>query len=173
MGFATDNLNTSSDAWQFRGGVFGIYKRNENLSWTFGALSTGRDDLPVIPAIGAVWLPASNVRFDLTFPKPRVNFLIGGNESRQQWVYFGGGINGNTWGYERAGMVDDRLTYKDVRLVAGWESRPTTSARTPFAIGRTIQAEIGYVFSREFEFESETRVEELDDSFVAGLSTKF
>lgn len=173
VGFATDNSNTSSDAWQFRGGVFGIYNRNENISWTFGALATGRDDLPVIPAVGAIWLPNPSVRFDLTFPKPRVNFLIGGNEQRQQWVYLGGSINGTTWGYQRSEILDDRLTYKNLRIVAGWESRSGTSAKMPFAIGKTIQAEIGYVFSRKFEFEAETRVEELDDSFVVGLSTKF
>ena len=173
IGFATDGSNTSSDAWQFRGGAFGIYKRSENLSWTFGALATGRDDLPVIPAVGAVWMPNPNLRYDLTFPKPRVNFLLGEKGARQQWAYLGGGINGSTWGYEQSGSVDDRLTYKDVRIVVGVESRPTSSARMPFAIGRTFQAEIGYVFAREFEFEDETRFEELDDSFMVALTTKF
>ena len=37
----------------------------------------------------------------------------------------------------------------------------------------SIRAEIGYVFSREFEFEDEVRIEELGDSFVFGVSTKF
>jgi hypothetical protein len=173
IGFATDGLNTSRDAWQFRGGVFGIYKRNERLSWTFGALATGRDDLPVIPAVGAVWMPNPNLRYDLTFPKPRVNFLIRKNGPRQHWAYLGGGINGNTWGYQQSAVLDDRLTYKDVRVVAGWESRPTSSSTTPFARGRTFQAEIGYVFARTFEFEDESRSEALDDSLMVSISAKF
>ncbi len=173
IGLATDNQNTSSDAWQFRGGVFGIYKRNECLSWTFGALATGRDDLPVIPAIGAVWMPHPAIRYDLTFPKPRVNFLLFDDDSRQHWAYFGGGINGSTWGFQQTGLINDRLTYKDWRIVVGWESRPASSARMPFALGKTIQMEVGYVFSREFEFENETRVESLADSFMIGVSTRY
>ena len=96
-----------------------------------------------------------------------------GNGSRQQWAYLGGGINGSTWAYEQTSGVNDRLTYNDLRIVLGWESRPAASARTPFALGKTIRAEIGYVFSREFEFEDEVRIEELGDSFVFGVSTKF
>ena len=173
VGFATDHLNTSSDAWQFRGGVFGIYKRNECLSWTFGALATGRDDLPVIPAIGAVWMQTQNIRYDFAFPNPRVNFLIWDDGVRQQWAYMGCGINGTTWAYERVATLDDRLTYKDWRIVFGWESRPSGNSNLPFAIGKSIQAEIGYVFSREFEFEEETRVEPLNDSFMIRTSTRF
>lgn len=173
VGLATDNENTSSDAWQFRGGVFGIYQRNETLSWTLGALATGRDDLPVIPAVGAVWQPNEHTRFDFLFPQPKVNFLLTEDGARQHWGYLGFGINGNTWAYERAGMVDDRLTYKDLRVVLGWESRPKASAGMPFALGRTLRLELGYVFSREFEFERETRVEDLGDGLVMGFSTKF
>lgn len=173
VGFATDNQNTSSDAWQFRGGVFAIYERCEQLKWTFGALATGRDDLPVIPAIGAVWQPNQCTRIDLLFPQPKINRLISTNGSRQQWAFLGAGINGTTWAYEQPGGVNDRLTYKDLRAVLGWESRPTASAGMPFAFGKTMRVELGYVFSRELEFEYETRVEDLDDGFMIGFSAKY
>ncbi len=173
VGFATDNQNTSSDAWQFRGGAFAMYRRSPELTWTFGALATGRDDLPVIPAIGAVWQPIPETRWDFLFPQPKVNFLLQDTGTRQRWAYLGFGINGNTWAYEQATGVDDRLTYKDLRAVVGWESRPKASAGMPFALGRTLRMELGYVFSREFEFERETRVEPLGDGLVAGISAKF
>ncbi len=173
VGFATDNQNTSSDAWQFRGGVFAIYERSERLKWTLGAFATGRDDLPVIPAVGAVWQPNPCIRFDLLFPQPKVNCLISDDGSRQQWAFFGAGINGTTWAYEQPGMIDDRLTYKDLRIVIGWESRPSASAGMPFALGKTMRVELGYAFSRELEFENETRVEDLDDGLMLGISTKF
>lgn len=173
VGMATDNQNTSSDAWQFRGGAFAIYERSEQWKWTFGALATGRDDLPVIPAIGAVWQPNPFTRVDLLFPQPKINLLLSDDGARQQWAYFGFGINGTTWAYEQPGMIDDRLTYNDRRVVVGWESRPSASGGMPFAMGKTIKAEIGYAFSREFEFENETRVETLGDSVLFGISTKF
>ncbi len=173
VGLATDNENNSSDGWQFRGGVFAMLKRSEQLTWTFGGVATGRDDLPVIPAVGAVWMPNPCTRVDLLFPQPRINRLIIDDGSRQQWAYFGFGINGKTWGYEQPGMIDDRLTYKDVRMVVGWEARPAASAGLPFAIGRTTKLELGYVFSREFKFENETRVEALSDGLMLGVTTKF
>ena len=173
VAMATDNQNTSSDAWQFRGGVFAMYKRDEQLTWTFGALAMGRDDLPVIPAIGAVWQPNPSTRVDLLFPQPKINRLVWDDGSRQQWAYIGFGINGNTWAYERTTLGDDRLTYKDLRMVIGWEMRPSASAGMPYATGRVIRAEVGYAFSREFEFESETRVEDLGDGLMLGFSTRF
>jgi hypothetical protein len=48
--FASDLHNTSSDAWQIRGGLFALYRPNELWNFAFGALATGRDDIPVIPA---------------------------------------------------------------------------------------------------------------------------
>lgn len=173
VGFATDNKNTSSDAWQFRGGVFAMYERRSHLKWTFGALATGRDDLPVIPAVGAVWMPSQCVRVDLLFPQPKVNRLVSDDGSRQQWVYFGAGINGTTWAYEQLNGSDDRITYKDLRAVIGWESRPSASAGMPFAFGKTMRLEAGYVFSRELEYEYETRVKDLDDGLMLGVSAKY
>ncbi len=170
---ATDNENRSSDAWQFRGGVLGIYDGSEHWKWTVGAIATGRDDLPVIPAVGVIWQPRPEWRIDLNFPRPTFNVLIADTGSRQQWVFAGGGINGKTWAYERSATVDDRITYRDLRIVAGWESRPTAAAGMPFAFGKTIRAEIGYAFAREFEFLSDTRVQELGDSWMTGITTRF
>ena len=170
---ATDNQNGSSDAWRFRGGAFAIYQRCEKWKWTLGAVATGRDDLPVLPAVGLIWQPSPALQFDVTFPRPRVNYLVADHGSRQHWAYLGAAINGTTWGYETSGRIDDRLTYRDWRLVAGWETRPASDSPLARGFGKTIQAEIGYAFAREFEFENDTRVEALDDGFLMGITTRF
>ena len=172
--FATDNRNTSSDAWRFTGGVFAIYKKSPQLSWTFGALALGRSDLPVVPAIGAVWLPNPTTRIDFILPNPKANFLLSDNGQRQQWAYVGVGLNGNTWAIEDSNtFVDDTLTYSDVRLVAGWELRPSAPANAPYVPGRKYIAEIGYAFSRDLEFENESTEVSLEDAFTFRLSTQF
>ena len=173
VNFATDNENTSSDSWRFTGGVFAIHQKSPTLSWTFGALALGRSDLPVVPAIGAVWLPRPGTRVDLILPNPKVNFLIADNGQRQQWAFLGGGLNGNTWGYERPGFGDDTLTYSDLRIVAGWESRPSAPANAPYVPGRKFSAEFGYAFSRDLEFEREALEISLDDAIVFRVSTKY
>lgn len=173
MDFATDNENTSSDAWRFTGGVFAIYKKSPQLSWTFGAIALGRSDLPVVPAVGAVWLPQPGTRVDLILPNPKVNFLLSDDGQRQQWAYLGAGLNGNTWGYERPGFGDDTLTYSDVRCVVGWESRPSAPTNAPYVPGRKYGVEFGYAFSRDLEFEDEAIEISLDNAFTVRLSTRY
>ena len=158
---------------QFRGGVFAIWKQNQQWQWTFGAIALGRSDLPVIPAVGAVYQPNPTTRFDLILPKPKVNFLLADDGQRQQWAYFGGGLNGSTWGYERSDLVNDTLTYGDLRIVGGWESRPSAPPGTPFVIGRKFGFEIGYAFSRDLEFEVGEVEIGLEDAFLFQVSTSY
>ncbi len=171
--FATDHQNTSSDAWQFRGGAFGIYERSPQWKWTIGAIALGRSDLPVLPAVGAIWQPTARTRFDLTLPTLKSNYLLFDDGQRQQWMYLGVGLSGTTWGYEQPDGTDDQLSYGDWRVLAGWESRPTPPPGKPFAIGRKKTVSIGYAFSRDLEFENETVEAPLANTFLIRVSTSY
>jgi hypothetical protein len=171
--FATDGSNDSSDAWRFRGGGFAIYRRNSEWTWTFGVLALGRNDIPVVPAVGLIHQPSPGLRFDLIMPNPRISFLLVDRGPRQQWGYIGAGLNGSTWGIERVDGVDDQLTFGDFRAVLGWESTPTPEPGMPFTRGQKIGAEIGYVFSRDFEFENENRKVRLGDTLMFRVSMSF
>lgn len=173
IGHATDNENRTSDAWQFRGGMFAIFKYNEQWSWTFGALATGRQDLPVIPAVGAVWNQSDILRVDFTFPKPKINWLLIDTGTREHWSYVGAGFGGRTWAYQKSDGTNDLLTYSDWRFVLGWESRPSGSGRMPYAAGQVFNVELGYVFSRDLEFDRETTETPLDDVIMLSISSKF
>ena len=171
--FATDHDNTSSDSWQFRGGAFGIYKRSPQWSWTIGAIALGRSDLPVLPAVGAIWQPTMRNRFDLTLPTMKYNYLLSDDGHRQQWTYVGIGLSGTTWGYEQIDGTNDQLSYGDWRVLAGWKSRPTPPPGKPFAIGRKNAVSIGYAFSRDLEFENETVEVPLSSTFLIRVSTSY
>ncbi len=173
MDYATDNENTSSDSWRFNGGIFAIYQKNQQLSWTFGAIALGRSDIPVVPALGAVWLPQPGTRVDLILPNPKVNFLLADDGQRQQWAYLGADINGNTWGYERPTLGDDTLTYSDVRVVVGWQSRPSAPTNRPYVPGRKFNVEAGYAFSRDLEFEDESVEVPLENALMIRISTRY
>lgn len=170
---ATDGKNNSSDAWQFRGGAFAVYRPNPDWSWIVGALVLGRNDIPAVPAVGVIWQPNAALRFDLTLPKPRIAFRLMDNGPRQQWGYIGGGFNGGTWAYERVGGFDDQLTYRDWRLLLGWESTPALERGMPFTRGRKLGVELAYVFARQFEFETARSDIKLDDTFMLRVSGSF
>ncbi len=164
--FASDGRNTTSDALQFRGGAFAMYRPNDRWAWIFGAIALGRNDLPVVPAVGVIWQPNPQLRFDLTLPRPRVAFLVADQGLRQQWGYVGGGFTGGTWAYERTGGATDQLSYGDWRVVVGWESTPTPEPGMPFTRGRKIGVETGYVFGRDLEFDSGAAAIQLDDTWM-------
>ena len=171
--FASDNENRSSDSWQFRGGAFGFRKINPRWQIALGAIALGREDLPVVPAIGAIWTPNSRVRYDLILPNPKANYLIADNGVRQQWLYLGGGFNGTTWGYQSATLGNDQLTYGDLRLVGGWRSTPWAAPGVSFVRGRKYSVEFGYSFSRDLEFNREQTKINLDDAFLFRIETTY
>lgn len=173
VAMATDHFNRSSDAWQFRGGVFGIYQASEQWQWTVGAIALGRDDLPAVPALGAIWTPSPAIRWDLIPPDPKFNWMFSETASRQNWLYLGGGFDGTTWGYRTLGGENDRLTYGDLRLVAGWQSTPRGEPGVPYVRGRKYNVEIGYVFSRDLEFNQEQTEISLDDAWLIRLETRY
>jgi hypothetical protein len=150
--FASDLNNTGSDAWQFRGGLFATYEWTKELQLLVGAFASGRDDLPVLPAAGAIWTPNPFWRVDLTMPRPRIAYLLAYDGRRQHWIYLGGGISGGTWAFVQDG-VDDRLTYREWRVTAGWEAVPPGEAARMPGNGLKWEAEVGYVFGRQFEFD--------------------
>lgn len=170
---ATDNRNRSSDAWQFRGSVFGVYKANEKWQWSVGAIALGRDDLPVVPGVGAIWTPNDRTRWDLIPPNPKVNFLIHQTDARQHWAYLGFGFRGTTWGYRTKLDLNDRLTYGDLRVITGWQIRPQAAPDAPFVRGRKYDLQLGYVFSRDLEWNHETIKMSLDDAWMIRFQTRY
>lgn len=173
MDFATDGENISGDAWQFRGGAFAIYESSPQWTWSFGAIALGREDLPVVPAVGAIWTPSESIRCDILLPRPKINYLISDDGVRQHWTYIGIGLEGNTWGYERTDGSDDQLSYGDWRATIGWESRPSAPVNAPFVLGRKYSAEFGYVFSRDLEFDDRNQEISLDDAVMFRISTRW
>ena len=170
---ATDTKNNSSDAWQFRGGAFAMYRPNTRWTWLFGVLALGRNDIPVVPAVGAIYQPHPGMRFDLTFPRPRAAMLLVDRGPRQQWGYIGMGLGGGTWAYERTSGLDDQITLRDWRAVIGWESIPTPAPGMPFTRGHKLGFEVGYLFGRDFEFESDDTSISLGNTMMARLTARW
>ena len=103
---------------------------------------------------------------------PRVLLLLVDTGKRQHWGYFGGGISGGTWAYDRTSGLGDRLNYREWRLVLGWESMPPQPPGTFRPSRNRLNAEVGYVFGRKFEFESASPDISIDDALLlrAGIS---
>lgn len=171
--FASDWQDRSSDAWRFRGGGFAVWTRSERWQLMFGAVATGREDIPVLPAAGAIWRPRPDWVVEIMMPRPRVARMIADRGDRQHWLYAGGGLDGGTWAYQRASGADELLTYREWRLVLGWEAKPPQVFGGPPTGGMQFNAEIGYVLGRTFEFDSPAPSIKPDNALLLRAGMKF
>jgi len=117
----------------------------DKLSMTGGAIYTGRQDFPMLPMMGLLWIPSPLWKLDIQFPSPRISRrLMKDGANSETWGYLAGVFGGNTWAVRRANGTDDQLTLRDLRLVLGVEHLLTEN--------RGVFVETGWVFSRSMEY---------------------
>lgn len=171
--FASDMHNRGGDAWRVRAGGFALFQPNERWSFAFGALATGRDDLPVIPAVGLVYQPSPSLRINLMMPEPRIEWLYAEAGERQTWLYLGAGIGGDTWGVTRQTGAEDRLSLREFKLTVGLESRNRRPPGSFVPTGNVWTVEAGVVLGRRFEFERDAQEVKLDDALMIRTAMRF
>ncbi len=154
------DFTTDNDAFR----VFGLVLLTREcipdyLSVSFGAVSLGRADLPVLPALGLTWTPSPQTRLDLRFPESRLSTRIAKDGANSEtWCYLSGGLGGNTWAVTRATGETDVLSIRDWRLTLGVEHIVDG--------GGGWFAEVGYAFSRRIEFDSDEEEQDLSDGIL-------
>ncbi|WP_145091069.1 hypothetical protein [Rosistilla carotiformis] len=142
------DFETEDHSWRLSG--FGLIAWEwipEVLTVSFGAAYLGRDDLPVLPAVGLDWRPNSDWRLELMFPRPRLLHRIAKNGPLSEtWGYASIAPGGNTFNVRRRDGRDDELTLGDIRTMFGVEQIRDG--------GRGWFAELGIAFARSIEYES-------------------
>lgn len=158
--YADDHSFSDSDAVRVTGRALGIYELSNTWKGVVGVVYLNRAGLSVVPAAGLMY-DRGDFKVDLIFPRPRVAWLLPGSTHTagdQRWFYLMGEIGGNIWAVRRATAAADTLSYGDARIVVGWERK---------VIGGISQSwELGYVFNRELEYDSEGFESELDDTLM-------
>jgi len=137
----------------------------QTLSISGGVVYTGREDFPVLPAMGLLWTPSPEWKFDAQFPSPRISHRLAKNGDKSEtWAYLCGVFGGNTWAVTRTGGATDELTISDLRLVAGLEFAQCEN--------RGFYVEAGYVFNRSMEYTNNPMERDLDAAMMmrAGVS---
>ena len=121
-----------------------LYRRVSSYwQWLLGVDYLDRDDVSLLPVMGALWTPNADWRVEAVFPKPLVAYRL----AAARWVYLASEMGGGTWGIERVGGAGDMFTYRDFRLVTGLQ----------LALGqRSVFVELGWVFGRHLKYRSGT-----------------
>lgn len=165
----SDFKKSSPDAFRVTGQAFAIYESSPATKWIVGVVYLNRKDIKIVPAVGLIYEPNPDIKYEAVLPRPRISWRLPGNTMGSEvsrWAYIGGEFGGGVWSIQRpATSTPDLLDYNEFRLLVGIEKKAGLGA-----ISHRIEA--GYVFGRELEFESGTPDVQLDDSlFVrAGLT---
>lgn len=138
----------------------------QKLSMTGGAIYTGRQDFPVLPAMGLFWTPSPVWKLDIQFPSPRLSRrLLKDGDQSETWAYLSGVFGGNTWAVKRAGGLDDQLTLRDLRLVLGVEHLLREN--------RGVFVETGWVFDRSLAYENTPGEIDFGDAILLRAGIQF
>jgi hypothetical protein len=161
------DFTTSEGAFRIFGlGLLAWQWIPDELELSFGVVSLGRDDIPVLPAIGLVWTPTPQWRFDVVFPRPRIAYRLAKAGARSEtWLYLSSALGGNTWAVSRTSGAVDELSLRDFRVLLGLEQIRSG--------GKGYFVEAGWVFARELEYERENVSLEFDDCATVRAGVTF
>ena len=165
-GFMTD-YNTSSSGFRVSGVALASYDVvPEMLTMLAGVVYVDRNDFNWIPAFGLTWIPSADLRFELTFPKPKIARRINHVPFQlEDWIYLSAMFGGGTWSVLRTSGLDDELTLRDFRVSVGVERIRDG--------GTGINVELGYLFGRRLEYEVTGTKLGFNDSFVLEAGWSF
>jgi hypothetical protein len=155
---ATDFYNNSGDQFRLTAGGLATYQFDPVTKLVAGLTYLDRPDLNFLPIAGLRWDVTENLQVDMLVPRPRIAWRCDHKDDGDAWLYACGEVGGGSWAIQRSNNVDDRMGYKDLRLLVGMESTWLNGDR------RVLEA--GYVFDRKLSFERGPGTQNLGGTFV-------
>lgn len=156
IGVYSDFEDSAREGVRPLGHAVGSFHRSDLWDWVLGVDYVNRDDFKILPVMGFSWhnQTASPWRFDMVFPRPRIQYSL----SNTNRLYMAGLLGGGTWDIEMPKEINDVMTYRDYRLLFGHEQI------TPG--GNIAATEIGLVFGRQVEMRHSLPQVQFDDAFI-------
>lgn len=151
---SSDFEGSARDGIRYPSHAVGYLRLSQAVDLAFGVDYIDREDVGILPVGGLVLRPNGQLLIQAVFPRPRLDISL----SPTQRLYISGDLGGGQWAIEREqALVDDLLTYSDLRLAIGTE---TTNG--PGVSGM----ELAWVFHRKIEFSSGVGNLDLDDTLM-------
>jgi hypothetical protein len=163
VGAFSDFEGSARQGIRYPGHAVGYYRWLPGCELAFGIDYLDRDDIMMLPVVGLILTPRDDLRLELVFPRPSIEWRISPKSS----VYVMGELGGGIWAIERVpAAVDDVATYRDLKLLFGFSSRDDDD-------GSVGGIEIGYVFGRELSYRSGIGNYSLGDAILIRSTTRY
>lgn len=142
VGAFSDFEGSAREGIRFPSHGVGFLRLNPACDLVFGVDYVSRDDIKLLPVIGLVLKPRDDLRIDLVFPRPCLEWQYSAKSS----LYLAGELGGGSWAIERMPAANDVVTYRDYRLLLGLSSRDDEGGQSAI--------EFGYIFGRDISYRS-------------------
>lgn len=162
VGIYSDLKKVNADTLRYTGRGLAVVNFSPSFQLKFGVWYLDRVRIKLLPAGGIVWMPSSDIRFDILFPNPGMAFRLGTTGNTEWWLYARGEYGGGSWTMEDPiaalpAYNVEQVDYNDIRVGVGLEFRRFT--------GPTGLVEVGWATRRELRFRFDGSRAELDDTF--------
>jgi hypothetical protein len=142
IGAFSDFEGSAREGIRFPSHGVGFVRLSPTVDFVLGVDYLSRDDVKLLPVAGLILKPRDDLRLDLVFPRPCIEWQFSPDSS----LYLAGELGGGTWAIERTPDANDVVTYRDYRLLLGVSSRKDD--------GHQSALEFGYVFGRHLSYRS-------------------
>lgn len=164
VGVFTDYNTFDSESLRILGKIIGRVRLTPTATGRLGAFWIDRNRIKLLPAVGILWAPNADTRFDLFFPEPKLGHYLATFGRNDMWWYASAYYGGGAWTVERASGESDSIDINDWRVVIGLEWGRNEMLRQGH---RFAFLEGGYVFNREliYRYRPQDSID-LENSFV-------
>jgi hypothetical protein len=159
---AFDAVN--SDSMRYQGKAMGRLRLTPTSTMRAGVFYIDRNKIKLLPAVGILWAPNQDTRFDIFFPEPKLSHYLSTLGNSDMWWYLTGYYGGGAWTIQQTDGSNDSIDINDIRLMIGLEFGKSEKIRQGLRMGFV---EGGYAFNRELLYRvRDSGNLDLENSFV-------
>jgi hypothetical protein len=142
----SDLRNTSHEAFRIPSRAVVFYRWSDLIQLTGGFLYLDRDDIRAAAVAGViVGQPDDAVRLEVLYPRMKLAYRFRQSGEIEHWAYVSQDfLGGGSWAMQHSYGLDDVVTYRDEKLMLGYE-RIVARRQAAFI-------EAGYVYNRRLSF---------------------
>ena len=171
VGIFTNWDELTLDSWRVMGRAIGTLNLTPQWQAKVGVIYLDRNQVKLLPAVGATWVPNPNARYDIFFPAPKAAWRFSQWRNRSVWGFVAAEYGGGAWTFRPSGNARNigvtRFDYNDIRISLGTELVPITPQ------GLAGSFEVGYVFARNIYIVDQARNLPLNDSLMLRLGLAY
>lgn len=159
VGAFSDFEGSAAEGIRFPGHAVLSGPMGQRARWVAGIDYMDRDDFAMLPVAGIRYEPFPDLQIHAEFPRPMIRWL-----RDQSSHYLRAELGGGTWAIEPTGLGDDVMTYREIGVYLGSDTRTA---------GSNHAVEIGYVSGRRIDYRSGFPSQDLPDGWVFRIVDRF